>query len=431
MAISFPNNPTTNQTFTVGSKTWIWNGYAWDIQNSNTAIVTAQLAYNQANTANTNANTAYYTALTSNNYNINYTNNIVSNYLPLSGGTLSGTLNANTITVSNTTVITNLNADKLDGQDGSYYAANSTVVKLTGDQSISGIKTFSNTIGIGTSSPQTGVTLLHLSDGNTANSNLVTSDFGLITAQNTAPGFSIVSSSDLSAQHRGVFKATRSRGTLSNPTAPLVNDYTFSLLGAIYNGTTSYATAAINMEVDGTVSSAASPQRITFLTGNTNTRIERVRIDANGNVGIGTTSPMYNLDVNGTANTGALTATSVTTNNIVANTITISKTIAPRVLASTSNSATPSLNTDNYDMMVITGQSVAITSFTTNLTGTPVNGQKLWIAITGTNAIAITWGASFESSTTTLPTTTVTTNRLDVGFVWNVATSKWRCVAST
>jgi hypothetical protein len=100
-----------------------------------------------------------------------------------------------------------------------------------------------------------------------------------------------------------------------------------------------------------------------------------------------------------------------------------------RVLASTANSATPTLNTDNYDMMVITGQSVAITSFTTNLTGTPVNGQRLWIAITGTTAIAITWGASFESSNITLPATTVTTNRLDIGFVWNAATSKWRCIA--
>jgi len=104
--------------------------------------------------------------------------------------------------------------------------------------------------------------------------------------------------------------------------------------------------------------------------------------------------------------------------------------VIPRVLASTANSATPSINTDNYDIMVITAQTVAITSFTTNLTGTPTNGQKLWISITGTTAIAITWGASFEASTVALPTTTVSTNRLDVGFVWNVATSKWRCVAS-
>jgi hypothetical protein len=105
------------------------------------------------------------------------------------------------------------------------------------------------------------------------------------------------------------------------------------------------------------------------------------------------------------------------------------KRITPRVLASTADSATPTLNTDSYDMMVITGQTVAITSFTTNLTGTPTNGQKLWIAITGTGAIAITWGASFSASTVALPTTTVTTARLDVGFVWNVATTTWRCVA--
>jgi len=120
----------------------------------------------------------------------------------------------------------------------------------------------------------------------------------------------------------------------------------------------------------------------------------------------------------------------LTTNGNITATGNINNTrINPRVLASTANSATPTLNTDNYDMMVITGQSVAITSFTTNLTGTPVNGQKLWIAITGTGSIGITWGASFESSTVTLPSTTSGTSRLDIGFVWNVATSKWRCLA--
>lgn len=150
------------------------------------------------------------------------------------------------------------------------------------------------------------------------------------------------------------------------------------------------------------------------------------------------------ININGTvgattASTGAFTTitatTSISISSVAVPTISSTSTltnkwIQPRVLASTANSATPTLNTDSYDMMVITGQSTAITSFTTNLTGTPVNGQKLWISITGTGAIAITWGASFESSTVTLPTTTVTTARLDVGFVWNVATSKWRCVAS-
>lgn len=95
---------------------------------------------------------------------------------------------------------------------------------------------------------------------------------------------------------------------------------------------------------------------------------------------------------------------------------------------STTSSATPTINTDVINFYSLTAQAVNITSFTTNLTGTPVLGQKLWISITGTAARTIAWGASFEASTTALPTTTVTTARLDVGFIWNPETSKWRCV---
>jgi hypothetical protein len=105
------------------------------------------------------------------------------------------------------------------------------------------------------------------------------------------------------------------------------------------------------------------------------------------------------------------------------------KRITPRV-STTTSSATPTINTDNVDIFGLTAQTVDITSFTTNLSGTPTNGQKLWIYIVGTASRAITWGASFESSgLVTLPATTNSTTRLDVGFVWNSATSKWRCVA--
>lgn len=101
------------------------------------------------------------------------------------------------------------------------------------------------------------------------------------------------------------------------------------------------------------------------------------------------------------------------------------KRINPRT-GTTTSSATPSINTDNVEFYSITALAVDITGFT--MTGTPVDGQRLVIAITGTGTRAITWGSSFESSSATLPTS-IGTSRLDVGFVWNSVTSKWRCVA--
>ena len=103
------------------------------------------------------------------------------------------------------------------------------------------------------------------------------------------------------------------------------------------------------------------------------------------------------------------------------------KRVTPRT-GTIASAANPTINTDLVDFYSITALAGNITSMTTNLSGTPTNGQRLWIAITGTAARTITWGASFEASTIALPTTTVLTNRLDVEFIWNAATSKWRCV---
>jgi len=101
------------------------------------------------------------------------------------------------------------------------------------------------------------------------------------------------------------------------------------------------------------------------------------------------------------------------------------KRITLRTVSITS-SATPSIDTDATDVYLITAQTEAITGIT--VTGTPTNSQGLIVAITGTASRAITWGASFEASTVALPTTTSGTAKLTVGFIWNSATSKWRCV---
>jgi hypothetical protein len=57
--INFPTSPTLYQSFTFGAKTWIWNGYAWDLQTANTVALSAYAnsAYAQANAAYAQANT--------------------------------------------------------------------------------------------------------------------------------------------------------------------------------------------------------------------------------------------------------------------------------------------------------------------------------------------------------------------------------------
>lgn len=106
------------------------------------------------------------------------------------------------------------------------------------------------------------------------------------------------------------------------------------------------------------------------------------------------------------------------------------KRITPRV-NTTASSATPSINTDTTDVFTITALAVAITSMTTNLTGTPTIGQKLLIRIkdNGT-ARAITWGVSFASSgMATLLSTTVASKTHMIAFIWDEVVSKWICMA--
>ena len=133
-----------------------------------------------------------------------------------------------------------------------------------------------------------------------------------------------------------------------------------------------------------------------------------------------TTSHDYKLSgVTGTTKAVSLTGTETLTN----------KRITKRITTITSD-ANPTINTDNCDAVTITAQAAAIASMTTNLSGTPTNFQSLIIRIKddGT-ARAITWGASFEAKGYSLPTTTVLSKVLTVGFLYDTVTSKWGCVA--
>lgn len=102
----------------------------------------------------------------------------------------------------------------------------------------------------------------------------------------------------------------------------------------------------------------------------------------------------------------------------------------PRVNGTTS-SATPTPDADTTDLYNLTALAEAATFGAP--TGTPVNGQKLIIRIkdNGT-ARALAWNASYVAGGTTLPTTTVLSKILHVGFMYNTDNSlnKWMCLAS-
>lgn len=187
-----------------------------------------------------------------------------------------------------------------------------------------------------------------------------------------------------------------------------------------FNTTTtnlSFAGAATTLNVGGTPTSAITHNYSANATATATTKT--VNLGTGG--ASGSTS---NINI-GSANGGT---TTINSPNVTAGTITARW--KARV-GSTTSSATPTINTDNTDIYKLTAQTADITSFTTNLTGTPNDGDVLEIQITGTAARAITWGASFVSSSVTLPATTVTTETLTVVFQYYTTSSygnnKWVC----
>ncbi len=125
---------------------------------------------------------------------------------------------------------------------------------------------------------------------------------------------------------------------------------------------------------------------------------------------------------------GVIAVEGVTVPTISSTNTLTNKRITRRLTTVNAPGATPTTNSDNDDIANFTGLGTAITSMTTNLSGTPVDGDLLEFRFTddGT-ARAITWGGSFAATTVALPTTTVISTMLRVLFEWDGAI--WRCVA--
>ena len=242
---------------------------------------------------------------------------------------------------------------------------------------------------------------------------------------NTALGYQSLNANNIGASNTGIGYLSLTANTSGNFNTAVgslsLNSNTTSLAStAIGYGSLRYVTGNGNIGIG---YNAASTGTNNLTTGTNNTVIGQQAIVA--------TSADTNSIVIGSTAVGLGSNTTVIGNSsTTATTIygAVTARINPRAVTTTS-SATPTINTDITDIYGLTALAVNITSMTTNLSGTPVDGQKLWIYFVGTAARTIAWGAKFESSTTTLPTTTVTTTRIDVGFVWNAVAAVWRCVA--
>jgi len=128
MALNFPSSPSLYQTYTVGAKTWVWNGYAWDLQVANTASISSNVA--SLNTfaymASYQANSAYIKA-----------NNAIAN-----NGSYITTNNQSIVYVSNTQPATATNTGALVVQGGAGFGGN---VYIGGTLNVTGNITFQNT----------------------------------------------------------------------------------------------------------------------------------------------------------------------------------------------------------------------------------------------------------------------------------------------
>lgn len=247
-----------------------------------------------------------------------------------------------------------LDADLLDGQEGSYYANDAAVVHITGTETVTGLKTFSNSVVISTNLTSDALRITQLGTGNAlvvedstnpdstpfvvdasgtviAGSTTALStanDNGGVVAKISAAGgttsaFAALGANSTTARFTSSLTLKRTRGTEAAPTTVVSGDYLGRLDFQGHDGTSFVDAALIYAAVDGTPGTNDMPGRLVFATTATgaSTPTERVRINSSGNVGIGTTSPTALLHVNGNtlittnSSTNALRITQLGTGN--------------------------------------------------------------------------------------------------------------------
>jgi hypothetical protein len=213
--------------------------------------------------------------------------------------------------------------------------------------------------------------------------------------------------------------------------------------GYAFYGTSSGSTGSVTSAYFEATGATTTNIALRLKTANAGNNIALAVENGEGSVGIGTLTPAAIFHTVGTVRMASMGSASTDTTTYKPMGISSLGDVIPMAswpqirwvprVGSTTSSATPTINTDNVDIYKLTAQAADITSMTTNLSGTPNDGDVLEIQITDNGtARAITWGSSFASSTVTLPTTTVISTTLTVILQYYTTSSygnnKWICV---
>ncbi len=272
------------------------------------------------------ASTSSTGALTNTDWNTFNNKANGANYLPLTGGALSGTLN---ILATNPLTMSGLQIGALT--DSMLTILGGTVKKIP----------ISALMGFGTYGTGNANYIVKYTGSNTiANSNLFDNGtnigIGATAFDGTYPEKLLVNAGATTS-----VTALRAAGTINNylqmdiRNASTGNAASSDIVATADNG--SETTNYVNMGINGSgytsgvmggandaylfnvgqnllLGTGTAAKSLVFMTGGTaQVTNERMRIDGSGNVGIGNNAPAYKLDVNGTGNfTGALTGTSGT-----------------------------------------------------------------------------------------------------------------------
>jgi hypothetical protein len=292
---------TQDQIASVGSSDMLLIADADLTSTSNPNRVTVGSMFNDALNNGIYTTGSFTNKVTAGSFVGNLTGNVTGTIVGTSG-TLAG-FNSTTGTIvglnSTTGTIVTGTVSTLNSTTGTITTLNSTTSTITNLAAIT--STFLGTITGSTNVINIGSGQIY--KGASGNVGIgTTSPAGLLDVYNATAALALVQS-DTAANiyaHRAstdspgaALNIRKSRGSIASPTAVATGDQLGNVNFIAYGGTTERIVARVRGNVETYVSDSDISSNLTFLTSPAGgvTATERMRIDASGNVGIGTTSP--------------------------------------------------------------------------------------------------------------------------------------------